>query len=88
MLATDSGAGNAPAQESRYLPDTKSICHALLNLMISLWEKRVPVGMSLRKGALGQKLFNRGICFETNVRVDGAGGCTTMHGRSTTFSSP
>jgi len=55
--------------------------------MISLWVKRVPVGMSLRKGAFWQKLFKRGIGFETNARNVGAGGCTTLHGRSTTVSS-
>jgi len=38
--------------------------------MISLWEKRVPVGMSLRKGAFWQKLFNRGNDFEKDGHSD------------------
>jgi hypothetical protein len=42
--------------------------------MISLWEKRVPVRMSLRKGTFWQKLFNRGNGFEKVVRGGDDGG--------------
>ena len=38
--------------------------------MISLWEKRVSVGMSLRKDAFWQKLFNRGNDFEKDGHSD------------------
>ena len=56
--------------KDRHPPGIESICHALLNLMLYLWEKRVPVGMSLRKDAFWQKLFNRGNDFEKDGYSD------------------
>ncbi len=48
LLATDSGAGNAPAQESMYLPDKGMICNGF-EIRVKLAAKMLKIAWTLMK---------------------------------------